>query len=44
MKNAMQLAGLFMNGGAHRALDDAKNISKLLLFILSFENIKRQKL
>ena len=42
MKRAMQLAGLTIDGRAHRALDDVKNISKLLPFIFGFKNIKRE--
>jgi hypothetical protein len=42
MKRAMQLTGLSIDDRAHCALGDAKNISKLLLFIFGLENIKRE--
>jgi len=41
MKRAMSLVGLPIDGRAHRALDDAKNITKLLPFIFGLEKIKR---
>lgn len=38
MKSAMQLTGLSIDDRAHCALGDAKNISKLLPFIIGLEN------
>ena len=42
MRRAMNLAGLVVEEKAHWALDDAKNITRLLPFVLGHKRLNRQ--